>query len=107
MNVFRVLTNGELRQALSHVHLLAHVRFAEVEGVEVTGDGHDPSRSTVNRLIDSIPYDDPAGECWVAGASGLEPWSPRWWCPTGCACCWTAPARGRRPAGSDPPARGG
>jgi hypothetical protein len=73
MKLFRVLTNRELRQALSHVHFLAHVSFVETKGDERGHGFHDPLWSTVNRLLDSIPNDDSDGECWIKREAGTEP----------------------------------
>jgi hypothetical protein len=70
MRILRTLTNRELNQALSHVHLLAHVSFSERVGDETGQAFHDPLRATVNRFLDSLLADDPDGPCWVNGEGG-------------------------------------
>ena len=70
MRILRTLTNRELDEALSHVHLLARVSFSERVGDELGRDFHDPLRPTVNRFLDSLRADDPQGPCRVNGAAG-------------------------------------
>jgi hypothetical protein len=70
MRYLRTLTNQELSQALSHVHLLAHVSFSERVGDEMGQDFHDPLRPTVNRLLDLLLAHDPHGPCLVDGEAG-------------------------------------
>lgn len=73
MRLFRSLTNGELREALAHVHLLVHVHLAETDRDEVGPTFQDPLRGTVNRFLDSLPFEEPEGECWVEGRTGVAP----------------------------------
>jgi hypothetical protein len=70
MRIFRALTNRELSQALSHLHMLARVYFAERVGDEMGQEFHDPHRPTVNRFLDSLLADDPDGHCWLTGEAG-------------------------------------
>jgi len=70
MRILRTLTNHELNQALSHVHLLARVAFSERVGDEMGQDFHDPLRATVNRFRDWLVAHDPHGPCWVDGEAG-------------------------------------
>jgi hypothetical protein len=70
MRFLRTLTNHELSQALSHVHLLVCVFFCERVGDEMGPDFHDPLRPTVNRFRDLLLANDPHGPCYVSGAGG-------------------------------------
>jgi hypothetical protein len=70
MRILRTLTNQELSQALSHVHLLARVSFSERVGDEVGRSFHDPLRPTVNRFIDWLLDHEPHGPCWVNEEAG-------------------------------------
>jgi hypothetical protein len=71
MRILRTLTNRELNEALSHVHLLARVSFSERVGDELGRDFHDPLRPTVNRFLDSLRADDPQGPCRVNGSAAV------------------------------------
>jgi hypothetical protein len=70
MRILRTLTNRELSEALSHVHLLARVFFSERMGDELGQDSQDPLRPTVNRFLDSLRAEDPQGPCRVNGEAG-------------------------------------
>ena len=71
MRILRTLTNRELDEALSHVHLLARVSFSERVGDELGRDFHDPLRPTVNRFLDSLRADDPQEPCRVQGEAAV------------------------------------
>ena len=74
MEIFRVLTNQELRQALAHVHDIVRVTFAERDGDAMGAGFHDMGLLTVGRFIDSLPYDAPGAPCRVAaGGTGSAP----------------------------------
>lgn len=70
MRILRTLSNQDLSQALSHVHLLARVWFSERAGEEMGPDFQDPLRPTVNRFLDSLLAHDPHEPCRIHGEAG-------------------------------------